>query len=373
MNKNIAWIDILRIVSCFMVVLAHCCDPFMAQFTNNHADYMSAIAWGSLMRPCVPLFVMISGFLLLPVTTTTSAFYSRRIKKIVIPLIFWSVITPLLYFGYLSFFETSNPNILAENFTFDATLTKLYTFLFNFTYDTIPLWYLYMLIGVYLFMPIIGAWLNQAEKKEIRLFLIIWGVTMLLPYVKMFAPMVGYLGNYGSMDILGECFWNPYGVFYYFSGFTGYVVLAYYLKKYPLNWSWTRTTSIAVPLFVLGYLITYYGFIAVGKIYPGNYEYLEILWYFSGINVFMMTIAVYLLIHKIEYKGSKSVKTAAGLTFGVFLSHFFLVQVGYDLLYPILDISPYLKIPTIATAVFIVSLGVVWCLSKNKYTSKVIN
>ncbi len=373
MNKNIAWIDVLRVLACFMVVVAHCCDPFVAQFTNNIGDYMSAIAWGSFVRPCVPLFAMISGFLLLPVTTGTSEFYSKRIKKLVVPLIAWSIITPFLFFGYFAFFETANPNIVLDNFSLEATLTKLYTFVFNFTYDTIPLWYIYMLIGLYLFLPIIGAWLNKATKKEVKVFLLIWGVTMVLPYVKMFAPEVGYQGNYGSMDILGGCFWNPYGTFYYFSGFIGYAVLAYYLKKYPVELSWKQTLVSAIPLFIAGYAITYFGFIAVGEIYPGNYEYLEILWYFSGINVFMMTIATYMVIQKIKFKESKIMRSTAGLTFGVFLSHFFFVQVGYDILYPILNIPPYLKILVIAIAVFIVSLGFVWCLSKNKYTSKIIN
>ena len=372
MNKSIVWIDVLRVVACFMVVIAHCCDPFVAQFTNNEADYMAGIAWGSFMRPCVPLFAMITGFLLLPSTTSTSQFYSKRIKKVVLPLIFWSIITPLLYFGYLSFFETSNPNIELKNFSLDATLTKMYTFIFNFTYDTIPLWYIYMLIGLYLVIPIISPWLNQATQKEVKVFLMIWGFTMLLPYIKMFAPTVGYLGNYGSMDLLGVCHWNPYGTFYYFSGFIGYLVLAYYLKKYPLNWSWNRTLITAIPLFITGFLITYYGFIAIGEIYPGNYEYLEILWYFSGINVFMMTIAIYLVIQKINYKRYEVVNKVAGLTLGIFLCHFFFVQVAYDLLYPILNIPPYLKILVIALAVFTVSTGIVWCLSRNKYTRKII-
>ncbi len=372
MNKNIAWIDVLRVVSCFMVVLAHCCDPFVAQFTNNESDYMAAIAWGSIVRPCVPLFAMVTGYLLLPITTGTSAFYTKRIRKIVVPLIFWSIVTPFLYFGYLSFFDTANPNIVLENFTIEATLTKLYTFVFNFTYDTIPLWYIYMLVGIYLILPIIGAWLNQATQKEVKVFLMLWGATMLLPYVKMFAPEVGYTGNYGSMDVLGVCFWNPYGTLYYFSGYIGYLVLAYYLKKYPLNWSFTRTLMVSVPLFIVGFLITYYGFIAVGKVYPGNYEYLEIAWYFTGINVFMMTIAIYLLIQKIKFRESKVMSRVAGLTFGVFLCHFFFVQVFYDILYPILNLPSYIKIFIIALVVFVAVTALVWCLSKNKYTKKII-
>lgn len=56
---------------------------------------------------------------------------------------------------------------------------KIGTSVFNFNYDTTPLWYLYMLIGVYLFIPIIGVWLNTASAKDIRIFLAFWGVSLM--------------------------------------------------------------------------------------------------------------------------------------------------------------------------------------------------
>ena len=74
--------------------------------------------------------------------------------------------------------------IVADDHTLGATLTRIYTFIFNFNYDTTPLWYLYMLVGLYLIMPVIGAWLQQASRRDIRLVLYVWGVTLLLPYIK---------------------------------------------------------------------------------------------------------------------------------------------------------------------------------------------
>lgn len=90
---------------------------------------------------------------------------------------------------------------------------------FNFNYDTTPLWYLYMLIGVYLFIPIIGVWLNTASAKDIRLFLVFWVISLMVPYIKMAAPLLGYTGNYDNAGIWGVCNWNEFGTFYYFSGF----------------------------------------------------------------------------------------------------------------------------------------------------------
>ena len=49
-----------------------------------------------------------------------------------------------------------------------------------------------MLAGLYLIMPVISAWLERASRSELKTLLGVWGVTLLLPYAKMFAPMLGY-------------------------------------------------------------------------------------------------------------------------------------------------------------------------------------
>ncbi|MEG0994346.1 MAG: acyltransferase, partial [Bacteroidales bacterium] len=340
--KQIGWVDLLRVLACFLVVTAHCCDPFVAQFDNNRFEFLSGTFWGSFVRPCVPLFVMMSGVLLLPVKMSMHNFYIKRMKRVVIPLIIWSLITPLFYFFYLhSGVETLSPNIVMEDHSLRATLTKMYTFIFNFSYSTIPLWYLYMLVGLYLFMPILSGWLASAPKKDIKTFLWIWIFSMIIPYIQMGAPAIGYTGNYGHMGLFGVCDWNPYGTFYYFSGFIGYLVLAHYLVKYPLNWSWGRTFALAGPLFLIGFAITWFGFIFAQNHFPGNYAVLEIVWYFSGINVFFMTFATFIVMQKISIQPSVFMSRMATYTFGIYLCHFLIVQISYDTVYNKLNLPPY--------------------------------
>lgn len=371
--EHIVWVDLLRIIACLLVILSHCCDPFVGQFDNNHYEFLTGAYIGSLVRSCVPLFVMISGVLLLPVKMDMATFYSKRAKRLVIPFIFWSMMLPVLYFLYVnSGIKIISPNIIPEDHTLGMTLQKLYTFVFNFNYDTIPLWYVYMLIGLYLFMPILGGWLKQASKRDIQWFLRIWIISMCLPYLQMLAPLLGYTGNYGNMGLLGVCDWNPYGMFYYFSGFLGYLVLAYYLVQYPFNWTWKRTLSVAIPLFLIGYAVTAGGFILTQKYFPGSYANLEIVWYFSGINVFLMTFAVFIVMQKIKVKPSPLVTKVAALTFGVYLCHFIFVQLGYDLIYPNIPVPAFIKIIMIAVFSFTVSLLVAWLISLNKVTRKVI-
>ncbi|MFT4222682.1 acyltransferase [Dysgonomonas sp.] len=372
-KEHIAWVDILRLTACFLVIVSHSCDPFVGQFENNHYEFLTGAFIGSLVRPCVPLFVMISGVLLLPVGVDMATFYKKRARRLIAPFVFWSMMLPILYYLYIhSGIEIISPNIVTEDHTLTATLIKLYTFLFNFSYDTTALWYVYMLIGLYLFMPIIGAWLKQASKKDVQWFLRIWIVSMCLPYLQMLAPLLGYEGNYGNMGLLGVCDWNPYGMFYYFSGFLGYMVLAYYLTHHPLNWDWKKTLSVAIPLFAIGYAITSGGFILTQEYYPGSYANLEIIWYFSGINVFLMTFSVFIIMQKIKVKSSPFLKKTAALTFGIYLCHFIFVQLGYDLIYPGIPVPPFLKIVIIAVFTFAISLLIIWLMSMNKITRKVI-
>ncbi len=372
--QHIAWVDYLRIAACFLVVLAHCCDPFV------WVEDSSGVAWGSLVRCCVPLFVMITGVLLLPIKWEMTVFYSRRMKRILIPLVAWSLITPWIFYFYLQTnlgIESTNGMITeaaaAGQYTLNGTLAKMYLWLVNFHTDIIPLWYLYMLAGLYLFMPILNAWIVKATQKEMKIFIGLWMFSMCIPYVKMFAPMIGYQGNYGSMGVLGDCFWNPYGTFYYFAGVIGELVFARDQVKYPLNWSRCRTAVTAILMFAAGYAVTLIGFFEAQKKFPGQYEMLEIPWYFSGINVFMMTFAVFITFQKIKFTPSPFITRLAGLTFGVYLVHFFFVQFVYDWTHPLLaSIPSYVLIPVNALISFAITLVIVWLISLNKWTRKSI-
>lgn len=374
MKENIGWIDLLRVVACFLVVFSHCCDPFTAQFDTDRESFLSGVFSGSLVRPCVPLFVMMTGVLLFPIRMGMNEFYKKRIGRIIIPLIFWSLALPVMFYVYFNYINPSstNPAIPQGGFTADATWNKLYTFIFNFNFATTALWYIYMLIGLYLVMPILGVWLNQASQKDVKLFLYIWGISLVLPYIKMVAPVLGYTGNYGNMGLFGVCDWNDYGTFYYFSGFIGYLVLAYYLVKYPVTWSWKQTLCITIPLFLVGYLITSLGFILTQEHFPGNYANLEIIWYFAGINVFMMTFPVFVIVQKLNVSSHAWLSRLASMTLGIYLCHFIFVEVAYDVFnFPTL-LPPVVRIICMTCFTFLVSYLIVLVMRRFKPTRRLI-
>ena len=220
-------------------------------------------------------------------------------------------------------------------------------------------------------MPILNCWLVQASRHELKVVLGVWGVSLLLPYVKMLAPVLGYQGNFGNMELLGMCDWNIYGTFYYFSGFIGYLILAYYLKTYPLQWSWNKTLAIMVPMFIAGYAITTGGYILTQEHFPGNYAYLEIVWYFTGINVFMMTLPVFVIVQKIGLRPRRWLSRLASLTFGIYLCHFAFIFASYDL-YDIPSLPYWLRILAIAVTTFAISTAITWLMSKTRLTARFV-
>lgn len=369
-------IDLLRIIACALVVLAHCCDSFVGAFDSDREAFLTGAAIGSLCRPSVPLFVLMTAILIMPLEpgTTARAFYRRRIGRILPPLIFWSIALPAIFYLYYAHINpvTSNPTIDSALYTPSSLWQKIWLMIFNFNFDTVPLWYLYMLVGLYLIMPVVSSWLTSADRRDIRLFLILWGCSLFVPWLRLVAPHVGYTGNFGSMEILGACDWNAYGTFYYLSGFIGYIVLAYYMRTWPPQWSAAKSHAILIPMFIVGYVITFGGFVEIQNHFPGDYSYLEVIWYFTGFNVFMMTFPILFLFTRISIKPSPWLGSLARLTFGIYLCHFAFIYISYDLFHS-LRIIPAVKILLMFTTSFSSAALLTWLLSLTPLTRKYIS
>lgn len=331
-QKHIGWVDMLRIVACLFVVVSHCSDPcFVA---DDRTDFLGGWAVGSLVRCCVPLFVMMSGVLLLPTSMSLGEFYSKRLKRLAVPLVFWSILLPFLFYFYqILSGGCTFPLMDGSAYTFKDTVYKSLTFFLNFNYDTTPLWYLYMLIGLYFIIPILSAWVRNASQKEIKTFLIVWGVSLFVPYVELIAKELGFVGYPGSSDVFGVCDWNVFGTFYYVSGFVGYLLLGYYLKTYPLKWNWKKCLSICVPMFIVGVFATFFPLVLLVKHIPSQMSF---SWLFCTANVFCITFPVFAVTQKIDVAPSPFLSKVASTTFGIYLCHFFFIHVGYDFFHAIL-------------------------------------
>ena len=88
--QRIVWVDILRFIAILMVIAIHSADPFNVSpeaRANPEFNYWGSI-YGSMLRACVPLFVMITGFLVpislkIPVTAVIAFAISWALVAVV--------------------------------------------------------------------------------------------------------------------------------------------------------------------------------------------------------------------------------------------------------------------------------------------------
>jgi len=138
-------LDSARWIAAAAVVLLHsAAEALGGDATYGDGNWIAANVYDSAVRWCVPVFVMISGALLLDTSRPQGLrrFYEKRAARIVVPLVFWS----LFYLGWRGVQDWLDQNP-SDYVAFLGTLIKGTPYY--------HLWYLYMIAGLYLFAPFI--------------------------------------------------------------------------------------------------------------------------------------------------------------------------------------------------------------------------
>ena len=248
MNREI-WLDFLRVTACFLVMIVHSTEPFYlggeGTWVLSAADAFWVSVFEGLSRCCVPLFIIASGYLQLPLRHSTREFFRRRAARIVVPMLIWTMVYALVYGEPVANFKG---------------------LLLNFNYAAGHLWFVYMLLGLYLIMPVLSPWASTVSRNELSVYLGIWGLTLLIPFVREAAggqpPMIYAFDGLPAQALFplwGEASWNPFGLFYYVSGFVGYMLLGLYVKRFVPRGRLVRV--LGWTLFLLGFVLTCFGFL----------------------------------------------------------------------------------------------------------------
>lgn len=365
MTKRIAFIDWLRVAACLMVMLVHSSENFYGADSSGLAGNVSFLAneanrfWvafydGFLSRTAVPLFIIISSFLLVPLKPgqTMSGFYKRRFGRILPPFI-----SSLLLYTFLP--------LLWGGMTWEQSLADLKLLPFNFPSMAGHLWFMYPLISLYIIIPVVSPWLEKASAKDERIFLGFFAFTTLIPWIRRFI----------TPDLWGECFWNNFSAFWYCSGYLGYLVLAHYIRVH-LDWTRRKKLIVGVACFLVGSIFTGWSFWWKGV--PGQLietPMLEWSWEFCTPNVLLSTFGAFLmftcikerLVSPSNHRSQPAISKLARLTYGMYLMHMFFLApiagwiVAGDPANPIIPVA--LAIPVIALLSFACSALTTWLLS----------
>ncbi|WP_423799694.1 acyltransferase [Neobacillus sp. SAB-20_R2A] len=293
MRNQIYYFDWLRVFATIAVVTIHVTANYVSTIQSGQEfTWVLGNFFETISRWSVPGFVMISGALLLKDEKEIPYwdFLKRRLSKVAIPFVGWSVIF-YIYGVYKWYF----PNSIKEGI-------KL--FLNNGIAG--HFWFFYMIIGLYLITPLLKVFIKNAEKRHLQYFLILW------LYASFFTKMSNFLwGMQFSLEL------------FFVTDYIGYFVLGYYLNQYDISKRWRKISYIGLFVgFILTFFLTYFYTInAGGKLNQFWYEY------FSP-NVLLCAVGLFVFF-RYNFNDRKLPLLLSGInqaSLGVYIFHYWLLN-----------------------------------------------
>ncbi len=200
--RNISY-DALRVVAVLMVITIHTCGTYVLERTPYTSNYLMGILYEAVVQIGVPLFVMLSGaFVLGRNEVSWRAFYRKRLPKLLIPLSVW---LPIYYL--LLWLKGDDVGQMLSAFWRGGSWMHL--------------WYLVMLTGLYLLVPLFNALIDHIGHRPHGLYTVSLGLLLIGlltdTYHYLIAP---------DFRLFFPLMWIPY---------TGYFLMGYTLSRYPGN------------------------------------------------------------------------------------------------------------------------------------------
>lgn len=149
-------IDFLRVFATIAVIIVHVSAQNLSSVeVCSNMFYLFSIANG-FARWCVPVFLMISGYLFLGKEITIKRLYTKYIWRMVYVVFFWSGMYAVIAF--------------INGCGIGAALGQFITGHYH-------LWYLYMIIGIYALIPIVNNIVSDDElEKYLLIVSLIFGI-----------------------------------------------------------------------------------------------------------------------------------------------------------------------------------------------------
>ncbi|MBQ7205000.1 MAG: acyltransferase family protein [Muribaculaceae bacterium] len=224
LQRRIPYLDILRVIACLLVILIH--TPIRQYEAYYNTPSIANAIYTVLVAVNCNLFFMITGTLLLPVTMPGKRFLRRRLRVVLFPLVVWTVVYLLEH------------AFLLHNFT-----PRLLTSILFHPVEGL-LWYVYVLLVIYVTLPLVSKCIDAIGKRGVEIVLVLWVLSSFIPY------------QHGVFMEASQYSHNMFGAF---ANYYGYVLLGYYLHQYGVpvftrqhGWKWAFLLLfgiVAMPLF----------------------------------------------------------------------------------------------------------------------------
>jgi surface polysaccharide O-acyltransferase-like enzyme len=334
--KRLLHADVIRAWATLAVVLLHASVLYVDRWQQVPISWwwMGNIVH-SLSRCAVPLFILLSGSLLLGTGKVESLgdFWRKRLGKLLIPGGLWSIV-------YLVVCQSPETSAV-------PWFGKLLSLLEKPAYG--HLWFLYMILGLYLVTPVLRVCVRHADRSTLRYYLVIWFIfCQVLPFLTtvLHFPSI-YLTNFFNMN-----------------GLIGMFVLGYFLDTLPLT---VRLKRSAVGLALGGWLA-----VAVATpllINPTTGHPSSVIYDVTSPLTLGLSIGIYLLLkslpnHELSQQYPRLYQAIGGISgasFTIYLAHmlpFYCLQSGrWPLWIDTLTMNPLWLIPVLTIGNLLACLG----------------
>lgn len=348
-KKHIAYLEVLRLVACILVVGVHVSAFNLEQVPVESLNFKVMNGLDCLSILGVPLFVMISGALFLAPSyeITVKKFYTRKIPRIVFLYFFW-----LLFYNVVNFLE----NGTVWNFTNVKKQIVLESLLGKGMYH---MWYLPMLAVLYLLTPFLKSF--AADRKKCLLFCALgFAYSILLPTALKF--------EFPYRTIV-ESLYNQFDCSF-FGGYVTYYVLGHALHEYVPKLSAQKKAALG-----LGGVIAMGIEIAVCNVWSVKTGIMStILNTPFSVTAFIGAAAIFLLLRD-GVSGRKQEELSsklAGLTLGIYLIHPLFLRIYGWLGGTTLFAPAAIAVPLIIVLITLISGAAVYVLSKIPVVKKIV-
>ncbi len=316
------WMDFSRFISIIAVILLHISATFIIEYDLGSFQWVTGNIVDSALRWSVPVFVMISGALLLDTNKKDSImiFYNKRIRRVAFPIIFWSV----FYSAWQIFRDLiAGRDISYHEITLDLLTGEAYY----------HLWFLFMIFGLYAFAPFFKVVASSVNKQELRILI------ALSFFTAISYQMYVYFND--KVDLLP---------FLQFLLFIPFFFLGHYLNVYNS----IRSHRHLVTIFVVSWALTALGMHVISFRYGLD----KGLYFYNYISIFVvpMSASIFLLLKNINLDSNvvSKLSSYSYLVLGVYLIHPFFLDL---ILYKKIIISYLGTIPSMLVVLLATSLS----------------
>ena len=295
-KKRIIYLDVIKVMGILLVIFNH--SHWYISSDDGIFFNILHLLFFTICKVAVPLFLMVTGALLLDREITYKNICFKRIFRILIPLILATLLSCLIY--KVSFIEFIKILFVNE----------------YYYYSPYWLWYLYLLIGLYIMTPFIQKMIKNFTKKDFIVFIVIF--VFVISLINESSSIMDLLFNKSfiiNQNLLGGLF----------SISVGYFVTGYYLNNLKIS---SKKFKFSIYLLILslfiGVFLLWYG-IRLG------FSYDDILNY-SYFVVAIPSICTFIIV---KYLFSKTINCSfiekiivffSNSEFGVYLFHVYLIE-----------------------------------------------